>query len=110
MRISDWSSEVCSSDLGGWGAVLRFGEKEKEISGGEAQTTNNRMEMMAAVQALETLKRPCRVTLHTDSKYVMDGITKWVFGWQKNGWKRSEERRVGKECVSTCRSRWSPYH
>src|SRR3546814_3928465 len=94
MRISDWSSEVCSSDLGGWGAVLRFGEKEKEISGGEAQTTNNRMEMIAAVQALETLKRPCRVTLHTDSKYVMDGITKWVFGWQKNGWKTADRKPV----------------
>ncbi|APL93176.1 ribonuclease H [Sphingobium sp. TA15] len=79
---------------GGWGAVLRFGEKEKEISGGEAQTTNNRMEMMAAVQALETLKRPCRVTLHTDSKYVMDGITKWVFGWQKNGWKTADRKPV----------------
>ena len=61
---------------GGWGAVLRFGDQEKEISGGEAMTTNNRMEMMAAVEALNTLKKPCQVTLYTDSKYVMDGITK----------------------------------
>jgi ribonuclease HI len=79
---------------GGWGAVLRFGDTEKEISGGEAQTTNNRMEMMAAVEALATLKKPCRVTIHTDSKYVMDGITKWVFGWQKNGWKTADRKPV----------------
>ncbi len=79
---------------GGWGAVLRFGTVEKEISGGEALTTNNRMEMMAAVEALDTLKRPCRVTLYTDSKYVMDGITKWVFGWQKNGWKTADRKPV----------------
>ncbi|PZU13502.1 MAG: ribonuclease HI [Sphingobium sp.] len=79
---------------GGWGAVLRFGDKEKDISGGEAQTTNNRMEMMAAVEALNALTKPCRVTLHTDSKYVMDGITKWVFGWQKNGWKTADRKPV----------------
>ena len=79
---------------GGWGAVLRFGTTEKEISGGEPQTTNNRMEMMAAVEALNTLKKPCRVTLHTDSKYVMDGITKWVFGWQRKGWKTADNKPV----------------
>ena len=79
---------------GGWGAVLRFGTTEKEISGGEAQTTNNRMEMMAAIEGLNALKRPCRVTLYTDSKYVMDGITKWVFGWQKNGWKTADKKPV----------------
>jgi ribonuclease HI len=67
---------------GGWGAVIRYGEHEKELSGGEALTTNNRMEMMAAVEALKALKRPCHVILSTDSKYVMDGITKWIFGWQ----------------------------
>ncbi|RJG51135.1 ribonuclease HI [Sphingobium terrigena] len=79
---------------GGWGAVLRFGETEKEMSGGEALTTNNRMEMMAAVEALNALKKPCRVTLHTDSKYVMDGITKWVFGWQKKGWRTADNKPV----------------
>ena len=79
---------------GGWGAVLRFGDQEKEISGGEAMTTNNRMEMMAAVEALNTLKKPCQVTLYTDSKYVMDGITKWIFGWQKNGWKTAAKKPV----------------
>jgi ribonuclease HI len=79
---------------GGWGAVIRSGANEKEISGGEPQTTNNRMEMMAAVEALNALKRPCRVILSTDSKYVMDGITKWVFGWQKNGWKTADRKPV----------------
>jgi len=67
--------------------VLRYGETEKEISGGEAATTNNRMELMAAIVALETLKRSSKVKLHTDSKYVMDGVTKWIHGWKKNGWK-----------------------
>ncbi|MET0250531.1 MAG: ribonuclease HI [Sphingobium sp.] len=79
---------------GGWGAILRAGDSEKEISGGESLTTNNRMEMMAAVEALNALKRPCTVTLHTDSKYVMDGITKWVFGWQRNGWKTADRKPV----------------
>ena len=79
---------------GGWGAVLRSGATEKEISGGEAQTTNNRMEMMAAIEALNALKRPCSVTIYTDSKYVMDGITKWVFGWQKNGWRTADRKPV----------------
>ena len=79
---------------GGCGAVLRFGDTEKEMSGGEALTTNNRMEMMAAVEALNALKKPCRVTLHTDSKYVMDGITKWVFGWQKKGWRTADNKPV----------------
>jgi ribonuclease HI len=79
---------------GGWGAVIRAGRNEKEISGGEALTTNNRMEMMAAVEALNALKRPCHVILSTDSKYVMDGITKWVFGWQKNGWKTADKKPV----------------
>ena len=79
---------------GGWGAVIRAGRNEKEISGGEALTTNNRMEMMAALEALNALKRPCHVILSTDSKYVMDGITKWVFGWQKNGWKTADRKPV----------------
>ena len=88
---------------GGWGAVLRFGDTEKEMSGGEALTTNNRMEMMAAVEALNALKKPCRVTLHTDSKYVMDGITKWVFGWQKKGWPFLHTNNVSKPLTSlTC--------
>ncbi|MDZ7894930.1 MAG: ribonuclease HI [Sphingobium sp.] len=83
---------------GGWGAVLRFrgkdGDKERELSGGESPTTNNRMEMMAAIEALKALKRPCHVVLTTDSNYVRDGITKWIFGWQKNGWKTADKKPV----------------
>ena len=79
---------------GGWGAILRMGEHEKELSGGEAATTNNRMELMGAIAALQALRRPCRVTLHTDSKYVIDGITSWVFGWQRNGWKNAAKKPV----------------
>jgi len=79
---------------GGWGALLRMGEKERELSGGEALTTNNRMELMAAIKALEALKRPCRVQLHTDSVYVRDGITKWIHGWRRNGWKTANKKPV----------------
>lgn len=79
---------------GGWGAVIRSGAHEKELSGGEAQTTNNRMELMAAIAALNALKRPCQVVLTTDSNYVKDGITKWVFGWQRNGWKTADRKPV----------------
>ncbi|OYZ37274.1 MAG: ribonuclease HI [Novosphingobium sp. 16-62-11] len=82
---------------GGWGALLRMGEREKELSGSEKDTTNNRMELMAAIQALQALKQPCRVTLHTDSKYVLDGITKWIFGWQKKGWKTADNKPVKNE-------------
>jgi len=79
---------------GGWGAILRTGPHEKELSGGEAQTTNNRMELTAAIMALKALKAPCIVTLHTDSRYVIDGITGWVFGWQRNGWKNAAKKPV----------------
>lgn len=79
---------------GGWGAVLRMGGTEKELSGGEAHTTNNRMELMAAIQGLNALKRPCRVTLSTDSRYVMDGLTKWIHGWLKNGWRTADKKPV----------------
>lgn len=79
---------------GGWGVVLRMGGVEKEMSGGEPHTTNNRMELMAAIQGLKALKRPCRVTLSTDSRYVMDGLTKWIHGWLKNGWKTSDKKPV----------------
>lgn len=79
---------------GGWGAVLRWGGVVKTISGGEAETTNNRMELMAAIEALATLKRGCRVELSTDSVYVRDGITKWIHGWQRNGWKTAAKKPV----------------
>nr|WP_220129844.1 ribonuclease HI [Sphingomonas chungangi] len=79
---------------GGWGALLRTGETEKELSGGEALTTNNRMELTAAIRGLQALKRPCRVLLTTDSRYVMDGLTKWIHGWRKNGWKTADKKPV----------------
>jgi ribonuclease HI len=79
---------------GGWGAVIRSGAHEKEISGGEPNTTNNRMELLAAIRALEALKRPCEVALYTDSIYVRDGITKWIHGWRKNGWKTADRKPV----------------
>ena len=82
---------------GGWGALLRMGEHEKELSGSEKDTTNNRMELMCAIQALQALSQPCKVTLHTDSKYVLDGITKWIFGWQKKGWKTADNTPVKNE-------------
>ena len=74
---------------GGWAALLRYGARERELAGGEAQTTNNRMELMAAIVALETLTEACEVTLVTDSQYVRQGITEWMAGWQRRGWKTS---------------------
>jgi ribonuclease HI len=79
---------------GGWGALLRMGTTEKELSGGEPHTTNNRMELMAAIEGLKALKKPCRVRLSTDSRYVMDGLTKWIKGWQRNGWKTADKKPV----------------
>ena len=79
---------------GGWGVVLRAGGHEKDLSGGEPLTTNNRMELMAAIRGLEALKKPSRVTLSTDSRYVMDGLTKWIKGWQRNGWKTADRKPV----------------
>jgi ribonuclease HI len=87
---------ACSGNPGpgGWGVILRYGGHEKELKGGEANTTNNRMELMAAIMALETLKRPSRVALHTDSQYLRDGITRWIHGWKRNGWKTAEKKPV----------------
>jgi len=79
---------------GGWGAILRYGETERELSGGEAATTNNRMEMTAAIAALEALKRPCRVRLHTDSQYVRDGITRWLPSWKTRNWRTADKKPV----------------
>ncbi len=79
---------------GGWGALLRFKGKEKELHGGEKETTNNRMELMAAIRALESLTRPCGVRLTTDSQYVMKGITEWMAGWKKRGWKTADKKPV----------------
>ena len=79
---------------GGWGVLLRWNGVERELSGGEADTTNNRMELMAAIQALETLKRQVRVRVHTDSKYLKDGITAWLPKWKKNGWRTAAKQPV----------------
>ena len=79
---------------GGWGAVLRYGSTEKTLSGGEPDTTNNRMELMAAIMALEALTQPCQVVLTTDSRYVMDGITQWLANWKKRGWKTASKQPV----------------
>ena len=79
---------------GGWGAILRYNGVERELSGGEPDTTNNRMEMMAAIMALETLTRPCRIVITTDSVYVRDGITKWIHGWKRNGWRTAAKKPV----------------
>lgn len=83
--------------VGGWGALLRVNGKEKEMCGGEAHTTNNRMELMGAIAALEALKRPCKVHLHTDSKYVQQGITEWIVGWKQRGWKTAAKQPVKNE-------------
>ena len=79
---------------GGWGAIIRMGARERELSGGEVETTNNRMELTAAIRALEALKRPCHVILSTDSRYVMDGLTKWIHGWKRNGWRTADRKPV----------------
>jgi ribonuclease HI len=97
--VDIWTDGACSGNPGpgGWGAVLHYGGAEKELSGAEASTTNNRMELMAAIQALNALKRASKVRLHTDSKYVMDGVTKWIHGWKKNGWKTADKKPVKNE-------------
>ena len=91
-----YTDGACSGNPGpgGWGAILTWGDKCKEISGGEALTTNNRMELMGAISALEALKRPSRVELHTDSVYVKNGITGWIHGWKKNGWRTADKKPV----------------
>ncbi len=94
MRVEIFTDGACSGNPGpgGYGAILRYGEVSKELSGGEANTTNNRMELTAVIVALESLNRPCDVIVTTDSKYIVDSITKgWVFGWQKRGWKKSDK-------------------
>lgn len=83
--------------VGGWGALLRSKGVERELFGGERETTNNRMELMGAISALEALKRHCQVRLHTDSKYVMQGITEWIGNWKKRGWKTADKKPVKNE-------------
>ncbi len=96
MKVEIFSDGACSGNpgVGGYGAILRCGEKEKEISGAEEMTTNNRMELMAAIAALESLKRPCDVVLTTDSQYLHKGITEWIHSWLKKGWVNSKKEPV----------------
>jgi len=98
-HITIHTDGACSGNPGpgGWGALLQWNGQEKELTGGEADTTNNRMEMMAAIQALEALKGPSGVTLITDSVYVRDGVTKWIHGWKKNGWRTAAKKPVKNE-------------
>jgi ribonuclease HI len=95
-EVDLFTDGACSGNPGpgGWGAILRYGAVEKELSGAEGLTTNNRMEMMAAIQGLEALKRPCRVRIHTDSMYLRDGITKWIHGWKAKGWRTADKKPV----------------
>jgi ribonuclease HI len=95
-RVSVFTDGACRGNPGpgGWGAVLRFGETEKEICGGELATTNNRMEMTAAIRALETLREPCRVDLYTDSVYLRSGITEWLPDWRRRGWRTASRKPV----------------
>ena len=97
--VEAWTDGACKGNPGpgGWGAILRSGRTEKELSGYAAQTTNNRMELTAAIEALAALKAPCRVTLSTDSVYLRDGILKWIHGWQRNGWRTADKKPVKNE-------------
>lgn len=97
--VEVWTDGACSGNPGpgGWGAILSYKGKMRELSGGEALTTNNRMELMGAISALETLTRPCTVALHTDSQYLRQGITSWIHGWKKNGWKTADRKPVKNE-------------
>ncbi len=95
-RVTIHTDGACSGNPGpgGWGAILSYGGSAKEISGGASETTNNRMELTAAIEALEALKRPCPVDLHTDSEYLRNGITKWIHGWKRNGWRTADKKPV----------------
>ncbi len=94
--VDIWTDGACSGNPGpgGWGAILQAGAHRKELKGGEADTTNNRMELMAAIMALEALKKPCTIRMHVDSQYVRQGITGWIHGWKKNGWKTADKKPV----------------
>jgi ribonuclease HI len=95
-RVIIHTDGACSGNPGpgGWGAILSFGDHEKELNGGEPATTNNRMELTAAIAALETLKRPCAVDLYTDSEYLRKGITAWIHNWKRNGWRTADKKPV----------------
>ncbi|WP_379922301.1 ribonuclease HI [Erythrobacter sp. R86502] len=95
-QVEIYTDGACKGNPGpgGWGALLRMGAHEKELSGGEPDTTNNRMELMAAIKGLNALIEPCKVDLYSDSKYVLDGMQKWIHGWQRNGWVNASKKPV----------------
>lgn len=95
-EVKIWTDGACSGNPGpgGWGVLLRYGEHEKELYGSEKETTNNRMELMAAIMGLESLKKKCSIELWTDSAYVKNGITSWIHNWKKNGWRGSDKKEV----------------
>ncbi len=97
-RVEIFTDGACSGNpgIGGWGAILRYKETEKELSGGELETTNNRMELMAVISALSALNKSCNISLYTDSQYVMKGITEWLANWKKNSWKTSNKKQAVK--------------
>jgi ribonuclease HI len=97
--VEIYTDGACSGNpgKGGWGALLRYKGNEKELCGGEAYTTNNRMELMAAIMGLDSLKKPCKVHLYTDSVYVQKGITEWIHGWKRNGWKSASKKPVANQ-------------
>jgi ribonuclease HI len=99
MTVVIHTDGACSGNPGpgGWGAILDYNGTRKEIHGGEKDTTNNRMELKAAIEALNALKRPCKIEMHVDSNYVKDGISKWIHGWKRNGWKTADKKPVKNE-------------
>lgn len=98
-KVVIFTDGACSGNPGpgGWGAILAWNGREKELKGGEADTTNNRMELIAAIEALESLKRPCTVELHTDSQYLRQGVTQWIHNWKRNGWRTADRKPVKNE-------------
>ena len=98
-KVAIWTDGACSGNPGpgGWGAILRYGEKAKELCGGEALTTNNRMELLGAISALEALTRPCAIELHTDSQYLRNGVLSWMHNWKRNGWRTADKKPVKNE-------------
>lgn len=106
-RIEIFTDGACSGNpgAGGWGAILRYKDTEKELSGGEAETTNNRMELTAVIEALQALKTRCVITLYTDSRYVMDGVKQWLPNWKKNNWKTANKNLRSK--ISTYGKNWT---
>lgn len=98
-KVVVFTDGACSGNPGpgGWGVILTYNGVQKELKGGEALTTNNRMELMAAISALEAMKRPCTVELHTDSQYVKQGITTWIHNWKRNGWRTADKKPVKNE-------------